>query len=271
MGKNILIKHSYNAGDLIVLMSGLQELYKKHNKKVIIYQVLDFPAFYYNGAISPIINNDGQQVCMNEEMYKRLKPLIEYQDYIESFEIYKGEKVDFDVDLTRDSRMIPMPAGLIHHYAFSVFPEMSCDLSVKWIKTPDYNTNPIEKIIINRTQRYTNAYIDYYFLKDIQDKFVFLGAKSELEAINKQFNLSLQYLDSIDFLHLATMMKSYTGGIYNQSFLWHLADAMKLPRILELCNQFPNTFPTGANGYAFYNQKALEYYTNTMLKNDTRI
>jgi len=118
--------------------------------------------------------------------------------------------------------------------------------------------------------RKVNYLIYYYFLKDIQDKFIFLGTKSELEAFNAQFDLNLNYLESIDFLHLATMMRSYAGGVYNQSFLWHLADAMKLPRVLELCNQFPNTFPTGANGHGFYNQTALEYYTNIILKNDPR-
>lgn len=261
MEKNISVKHSYNAGDLIVLMAGLQQLYKTFGKKITIYQVIDFPAFYYNGAVSPVKDEVGQQVCMNMDIYRRLKPLIEHQDYIESFEIYAGQKIDFNVDLTRDSRMIPMPAGLLHHYAFSVFPEMSCDLSQKWIETLPFDKDKKEKIIVNRTQRYTNAYINYYFLKEVQDQFIFLGTKSEHEIFNTQFNLNIPYLESIDFLDLATMMNFYKGGLYNQSFLWHLADAMKLPRVLELCPQFPNTFPTGANGYAYYNQTALEYFT----------
>lgn len=266
MGDNITIKHSYNAGDLIILMAGLKELNKKFGKKVKIYQVVDFPAFYYTGAISPITDSDGQHVCMNQTMFNMLKPLIEYQDYVESFEIYKGQEVQFDVDLTRDSRMIPMPAGLIHHYAFSVFPEMSCDLSEKWIDAPAKKIDIINKIIINRTQRYTNAYINYYFLKNHQDKFIFIGTSQECDIFNKQFDLNIPQENCVDFLHLATIMRSYKGGFYNQSFLWHLADAMKLPRILELCSQFPNTFPTGANGHAFYHQKALEYYASKMIQ-----
>lgn len=262
----ITVKHSYNAGDLIVLMCGLQELYKKHNKKITIYQVLDFPAFYYNGAISPIKSDIGQQVCMNFDMFNRLKPLIEYQEYIESFEIWQGQEVNFDIDLTRDSRMIPMPAGLLHHYAFSIFPEMSCDLSKPWIITPKSAQLDVQKFIINRTQRYTNAYISYYFLKSIQDKFVFLGTKSEHEYFCSAFNLEIPYLETENFLQLAIKMQQFKGGVYNQSFLWHLADAMKLPRILELCPQFPNTFPTGANGDGFYVQKALEYYLKKMIK-----
>lgn len=261
MSENISIKHSYNAGDLIVLMAGLRQLYKTFGKKIKIYQVIDFPAFYYNGAESPIKDEAGQQVCMNMSMFYRLKPLIEYQEYIESFEVFEGQQIDFNIDLTRDSRMIPMPSGLIHHYAFSVFPEMSCDLSEKWIESPNPSEYFSDKIIINRTQRYTNAYINYYFIKEFESKFIFLGTKSELEIFNNQFKLNLEYLDNVDFLHLATMMKSFIGGLYNQSFLWHLADAMKLPRILELCHQFPNTFPTGANGYAYYHQNALEYFT----------
>lgn len=268
MKEFISVKHSYNAGDLIVLMSGLQKLYKKFGKKVKLFQVLDFPAFYYNGATSPIVDKEGQQVCMNMDMFLRLKPLIEYQDYIECFEVFKGQEIDFDIDATRDSRMIPMPAGLLHHYAFCVFPKMSCDLSEPWIKTPELSQYKKEingLVIVNRTERYTNAYINYYFLNNFKDKFVFFGTKSEHDIFQKTYDLELTYFESQDFLHLATMMKMFKGGLYNQSFLWHLADAMKLHRILELCPQFPNTFPTGANGYAYYNQKALEYFTNELI------
>lgn len=269
MGKYITIKHSYNAGDLIALMAGAKSLFEKFKKKVIIYQVIDFPAFYYNGAVSPINDKDGYNVCMNIDMYERLKPLIEYQKYIKAFLIYKGEEIDFNIDLTRDSRMIPMPAGLLHHYAFSVFPEMSCDLSIPWIEVPKEEFDPINKFIINRTQRYTNAYINYYFLKSYKDKFVFLGLESEKDIFCKSFDIEdLPILKTNNFLQLATIMKHFIGGIYNQSFIWHLADSMKLPRVLELCPQFPNTFPTGANGYAFYNQKALEYFSYKMIKND---
>lgn len=269
MENKIYVKHSYNAGDLIVLMAGLKELYRKFGNKITIYQVIDFPAFYYAGAVSPITDKEGQQVCMNLDMFNRLKPLIEYQEYIESFEIYKGQKVHFDIDMTRDSRMIPMPAGLIHHYAFSIFPEMSCDLSKPWIDCPDFVDYRLSnKILINRTQRYQNAYINYYFIKEHQDRFVFAGTKNEYEIFKKTYSLDIPILESEDFLDLASMIKDSKAGLYNQSFLWHLADAMKLKRVLELCVQFPNTFPTGANGYAFYHQSSLEYFTKKILEND---
>lgn len=260
----IKVKHSYNAGDLIVLMAGLRQLHKIHGKKVIVYQVLDFPAFYYENAYSPIRDGAGQQVCMNRDMFDRLKPLIEYQDYIEAFEIFDGQEVEFDIDKTRDSRMVPMPAGVLHFYNFAIFPEMNCDMSEPWISCPEPNAK-IRAYTINRTHRYTNAYINYFFLKEFQHKFDFIGTEQEKEDFCKQFKLELNHIKTNNFLELATKMKEYQGGIYNQSFLWHLADAMKLTRILELCTQFPNTFPTGANGYGFYHQMALLYYVKKMM------
>ena len=113
--------------------------------------------------------------------------------------------------------------------------EMNCDLSKPWIKTQKVTQLDNQKFIINRTQRYTNAYISYYFLKSIQDKFVFLGTKSEHEIFSSTFNLEIQYLETENFLELAEKMQQFGGGVYNQSFLWHLADAMKLPR------QFPGS------------------------------
>lgn len=269
MSDFITVKHSFNAGDLIVLMAGLKKLHQTHKKRVIIYQVLDFPAFYYDNAYSPIRDNVGQQVCMNLDMYNRLKPLIEYQQYIHSFEIYKGQDVQFNIDITRDSRLIPMPSGLLHFYNTGIFPEMCYDFSKPWLDCPAPE-HKSEKFIINRTHRYTNAYIDYFFLKKYEEDAVFLGTLEENKDFCKRYELDIPLIQRDNFLQVATEIKKYRFGIYNQSFLFHLADAMKTPRILELCPQFPNTFPFGSNGFAFYHQKALEYYFVKIHQNDLR-
>lgn len=267
----VTVKHRYNAGDILVILPGLQNIYSQTGKKSIIYQQLDFPAFYYDGAYSPTRDKEGQQVCMNEEMWDNLYPLLMSQPYIEDFRIWKGEKVDFNIDETRDSRFIPMPAGLLHYYAFSKFPELSCDLSLEWIDARlehvsfDFARKWEGKIMVNRTHRYTNPYISYHFLKEYQDSLLFIGTESEHQLFCSQFDLEINHQRVDNFLQLARIIKCSKGFLGGQSFCWHLADAMKVPRILELCAAFPNTFPTGRNGHAFYHQQALEYHFKKLI------
>jgi hypothetical protein len=259
------LKHSFNAGDLIVVLAGLQNLYRTTGKKTRVYQRLFLPAFYYDGAPHPVTHN-GQPVCMNEDIFNRLKPLIEAQEYIESFRIWKGEEVNYDIDLTRDSKIIPMPAGFIHTYAWSIYPELACDLSESWIDfefpLPAVFGN---KIIINRTERYTNPYITYFFLKEYQDNIMFSGTSNEHKLFCEQWGLNIELLVTNDFLQITRLIKACKFGIFNQSLHWHVADSMKCKRILELCPQFPNSFPTGKDGYAFYHQKNLEYYFQKLI------
>lgn len=267
MPNSIRIKHSFNAGDLIVLLPGLRHIYLTTGRKSIVYQRLNLEFSNYAGMVHPIqaANNP---VCMNEEMFSRLKPLIEYQTYIEKFEIWTGQPYDWDIDDTRDSNAIPIPAGLIHTWAWGKFPEMSCDLSVPWVSVPIQSLKKDSykgKIIINRTQRYTNPYATYFFLKHYQDRLLFAGTETEHILFCKQWGLEIERIEIDNFLQLAQIMQWSKGGIYNQSFCFHLADSMKTRRILELCTTFPNTFPTGAHGDGFYHQKSLELYFDKLI------
>jgi hypothetical protein len=264
----ISIKHAFNAGDLLSLMPGLRQINQDTGKKIRIYQRLNLPAFYYDGSPLTTLDKEGNSVCMNIEMYHRLRLLIESQEYIKSFEIWQGEQVDMDFDITRHDKLIPMPAGTLHSYAEAVFPEMAADLSVPCLKVETESVKKDyykDKIIINRTQRYTNPYITYYFLKDYQDKILFSGTEAEHAHFCDQWNLSIEYLKTDNFYQVAQIISWCKFGIYNQSLHFHIADSLKTPRILELCPQFPNTFVTGKSGFQFYKQSSLEYSFHKLL------
>lgn len=262
--------NSFNSGDLITMMPGMQKLYRKSGKKALIYQRIDMPAYYFDDAKHPVKNADGVQVCVNMETFKMLKPLIESQEYVEGFEIFNGEKVDCDFDLTRHSSQIPLPGGDIHAWPTLIFPQLECDLSERWIYVYQYTLeNPFgctDKIIINRTTRYNNPYIDYFFLKEHQDKLIFAGTETEHRIFCEQFKLNIPLLIVKNFLELAQAIASCRFFVGVQSFCWHLADAQKIKRILEVCVFYPNSFPTGKDGYAFISQESLEYRFMELLK-----
>jgi len=264
VGNFLTYKHSFNSGDLITVLPGIQKLYFEKGKKAIIYQRLDMPAYYFDDANHPV-KTDGRQVCMNETVFNMMKPLLESQKYIESFEIWRGEKVTYDFDLTRHNSQIPIPAGDIHAWATLTFPTLQCDLSLPWIDAPTL-PEVKGKIIVNRTRRYTNPYIDYFFLKKHSDKIVFVGLADEYALFCQQYDMVIPWFQSTDFLQLASAINSCRFFIGNQSLCWHLADAMKVNRVLEVCSAYPNCFSTGANGYHFITQSWLEYIFDKLLK-----
>jgi hypothetical protein len=200
---------------------------------------------------------------MNAKTFKMMRWLMMTQPYILDFVVYEGQQIDINFDLTREMRSIPMPNGSIHHWPWFVAPEFSCDLSVPWL---DVGGEPNDYIIVNRTARYQNPYIDYFFLHKLDNIIIFVGDKTEHSAFNSKWNLNLPHHEVNDFLELAELIGGCKLFIGNQSFCWHLADAMKVKRVLEYCHVFPNTHPTGADGCAVLHQAQLELMVNKMLQ-----
>ncbi len=250
-------------------MAGLRRLSIDTGKKIKLFQRLGLPAFYYDGQTNSTVDKDGVSVCMNEQLFSMLKPLIEAQNYIHSFEIWEGQEVDLDCDKTRDSRAIPMPYGTLHSWNEAVFPQFATDLSEAWLKVEQESIKKEyyqDKIIINRTQRYVNPYVTFYFLKEHEDKVLFSGTDAEHSWFCSQWGLKLEKITVDNFYQLAQIISWCKFGIYNQSMHFHLSDAMKRPRILELCGQFANTFITGKNGHQFYHENSLQETFHKLLK-----
>jgi hypothetical protein len=269
----ITFKHSFNAGDLITVLPGIKHICEKNNTKAVVYQRLDLPADYGHNDPHPVASG-GRQVCMNTQIFSMIKPLIEAQGYIDRFEVWEGQQVDFDYDKTRQNSQMPLPGGSIHKWPSLIFPQLECDLSAPWIdKTPELPKGSLadwfgvanDYVLINRTDRYQNPYIDYHFLNEYSTRLLFIGTEEEWKAFNSKFNLRTALARCKDFRQLANVVSNCLFFIGNQSFCWHVADAIKVPRILEVCAQYPNTFPTGKDGYSFITQEALEFRFHKLL------
>jgi len=263
---NLRVGHWYNSGDLITILPGLQHIFETKGIKTDLYQKLDLPAGYFPGSIHPVVNSDGEQVCMNKGTFEAMRPLIEAQDYISSFNEWKSEKVDWDMLRIRDSYFIPMPASDIYHWPFFIFPEMACNLSEWSLYVPKESWEVMDKIIVNRTQRYRNPYINYRFLKKHEDKLLFAGTETEWRLFQEENELSFPLLKVDNFLDLASAIQHCKLFIGNQSLCFHLANGVGATRILEVCREFPNTLPFGPDGYAFIYQEALEFYVEKLMQ-----
>ena len=107
-----------------------------------------------------------------------------------------------------------------------------------------------------RSLRRQNKFIDYSFLSSYKN-LVFVGLKSEFENLKTKIN-NLEYYDSKDFLELASIIKNARIFIGNLSFGYALAEAIKVPRLLESAPNFPLVYPNGYDGYDFYFQVHFE-------------
>lgn len=256
--------HSGSIGDCWAAIPAINEHYKKTGKKVVLYLEKDRKAFYYEGAVHPTKSADGEQVMLNEAMINLMIPLFKEQECIADCLVWNGEKIQVDLNMIRDT-FVNMPNGDLRRWYFYPFPDLSCDLSPKYITVPDAEEDYAKgKLIIARSERYRNENIDYSFLKPYEDDLLFSGTMREYNNFCMTFDLNIKKLIVKDFKHLAQCLKQSKGLMSNQTMIFQIAEGLKIPRVVELCNFAANVIPVGENAFDFYAPQAAEYYFHVL-------
>ena len=171
-----------------------------------------------------------------------------------------------DFDVIRGKTFVNLPNGALQAWIIYAFPDLAFDLSRAWItldgKCPQKIKKQVSgKIILNFTERYRNQIIDYFFLKNYSNDLIFAGTEREHWLFCNRWQLNIPRLEINNFLELGYALKESRFLLANQSANWNLAEAMKTPRILEVCQYAQNCQPmVGENSYGFFHQVAIEYY-----------
>lgn len=280
--KTYRFKFSQLPGDLINFLPGIKHVCERDNAKAEIWLALDMD--WGDERV-------GSRVTLRQHTLEMLKPLLLSQDYIQ--DVFSWQEVDpdryklwidfFKMTRTQNEKMewhhkhfsnivdldkiymgfANIPYGNIHRWPWYFYPDMACDLSKPWLDVePDDSLS--ETIVINRTDRSNNEFINYRFLEG--KNVVFVGHLEEHIKFCMQNHITIHYLMTDDLLKLATIIRSCKFFIGNQSLCFALAEAMKIPRILETCDRLPNVIPSGEKAYDFYYQSCLEYYFNELNK-----
>jgi hypothetical protein len=266
-GEIIRFKHHGPSGDLIGALPGIRQVFRNTGKKAVIMQQLDMPSFTYPNCTPAVFDAKGTAVFMSLGQYTKLKPLIEFQPYIERMEVWEGQEFDVSLDTIREGHFTQQPAGILQRWHFYLYPQMACDLHETWLDLPESCPLDIgKKVVLNFTQRYRNPLISYYFLKRYEDSLIFAGTPDEHKIFCEKYNLSIPRLVVQDFLEGAWAIKQSPFFMGNQSMCYHIAEGMGHTRILESCAQFPNTFPLTPDGYDYLHQDAVEYYFETLYR-----
>lgn len=258
--------HSGNVGDCHAAIPAMRQHFINTGKKIDLYLFKNVPAFYYEGAVHPTKDDAGTNVMLNQKMIDMMIPLLKAQNFINEvysvdeseYEEYK-DKIQVHLEWFRENQ-IGLPNFSINRWYFYVFPDLTCDLSKEWLEVPstvlDIARN---KIIITRSERYTNPTIDYSFLKPYEDEILFCGTQREWNNFCMSYDLNVRKLNINNFLELAQAIQQCRFHITNQTQAFQLSEGQKIPRILELCAFAANCIPIGENAYDFHNQLGLEY------------
>lgn len=260
------IFHAVNPGDLIAAMGAIKRFWEITKRRAIIYQSTEQLAAYYSGAVHPTKNSAGENVCCNEPMFNMLKPLIESQEYIHSFEIYQGQQIDLDFNVIRGKTNVNLPQGAIQGWIPLAYPDLAFDISKAWMKVkgecPYHIKSQVEgKVILNFTERYRNNFIDYFFLKNYAPDLIFAGTEKEHFLFTNRWQLPIPHLKVNDFLELAHAIQESRFILGNQSFCINIAYALGTPRITEICTYAQNVIHNiGEDCYGFLYNTGCEYF-----------
>ena len=250
--KKINFLHSGHLGDMIYSLQLIKELSKNYECNLFI-QVNKKMNLYYH-------NHPSGDVMINNRSAKLMIPLLKSQEYLNTVKIYEKEIIDINLDLFRE-----MPFSLTFHSVrwYSHLTGTPVNMEEKFLNL-ETNDNFKNKIVIVRSPRYRNNFIDYKFLKDVKN-IVCVGLKEEYEDLKKDIE-NLEFYDCKDFLEMAIIINSSKFFIGNLCFAYSIAEALKIPRLLETCPDFPVVFPIGKNAFDFYHQIHFEKYFNELNK-----
>lgn len=263
--------HSGNIGDVWASVPAMRQHFINTSKKIDLYLFKNIPAFYYDGAVHPTKNEEGGQVMLNQKMIDMMIPLLKAQGFINEvysvdhseYDAYK-DKIQVHLEWFRETE-VGMPHTSINRWYFTVFPDLTCDLSCEWLEVPRTISDKARgKILITRSERYTNPGIDYSFLKPYEDDLIFCGTQREWNNFCMSYDLNIRKLVVNDFLELAQAIRQCKFHISNQTQAFQLSEGQKVPRILEVCSFAANVIPIGENAYDFHSQLGLEYAFNKL-------
>ena len=223
--KEISFLHSGHLGDVINALPVIKEISKisKCNLFLQTGKKLEEDAIGYKYK--------DDKIYMTHRMVNMVLPLLKKQNYINSVEIFNDQKIDIDLNLFRK---IPMNFNLDEVRWYFQLTGIHVDLSKQYLFVEEHKTIK-NKIVIMRSIRRKNNFINYKFLNEYKD-VLFLGLKEEFEDLKLDIP-KLEFYDCKNFLEAAEIIKASKFFIGNSSFGFTMAEGLKIPGQDALCQE----------------------------------
>ena len=218
---SISFLHYGHLGDLINSLPVIKEISK--NKDCYLY-------IQKNKSIPEHVeakDHSFGSVYLNEVAISKMLPLLKEQKFLKKVEVHDGQEIDIDLNFFRE---LPINFNIDSVRWYSHLTGIFPDLSEKYLDVQPHNKFK-DHIIIMRSLRRQNKFIDYSFISSYKN-VVFVGLENEFVDLKEKI-YNLEFYDSKDFLELAMIIKNAKLFIGNLSFGYALAEALKVPRLLE--------------------------------------
>jgi hypothetical protein len=276
----VKFKHSGNIGDIIYSLPCVKAMIDHYNYgcKDGIYVAQYLLQYGVGASYMPGVTHPCGNMRMTKEIAEMLSPLFEFQTWMVKPEIADhfggrdgSETRLYDIDLD-EFRNLPITydhGSTIDWYAWTfAFDKSKCD--EQWLSVIDHGGDfldlPIKhnKIVVGRTSRY-RAQILYYDFLASRDDLLFLGTLSEYNDFAQWIPQAL-YCPVENFLEAAKLIAGARMFVGNQSFFYALAEAIKVPRLLECCPYTPNVPQYGSNAFGAIHSNTMRDYFNLLLE-----
>jgi hypothetical protein len=187
------------------------------------------------------------------------------KDWLEGLDIkvskYNGQ-VCLDLDYVKElGQSIAIPYSDIRKWYVFAYPELNTG---KLFFNTDYSLIKENFVLVNRTTRWQNPYIDYSYLNKIDSNIVFIGTDEEFNIFKQDVPAAIKN-DVKSLKEAEELIKSCQLYIGNQSLFYAIAEFNQVPRMLEVCTYAPNVVSQGKNHYDFVSNNGFKVLIDNLL------
>jgi hypothetical protein len=204
---------------------------------------------------------------LSRELFEYIEPLLAAQSCIREVVFESHDKVEEIDGILLDAiraAHLDLKRGVIQGWYRKAF-GLPVELVSPWLEVPEGAPSHGPSLIVGRSFRHRNDAIDYRCL-ETTGEVGFIGLPEEYEDFQARFRLpNLRYLATENALKAARSIRSAHVVIANQSLVFSLAEAIKVPRALEVYEPVPNVVPIGGECIEFMTTDALLYFVEHTL------
>lgn len=252
----ITFLHSGDLGDFIAGLCAVKEVCEMRGKKAIMVIDTSGGLTCNSDELNRIVRMQtrGNGLKMREKGWNFIKPLVEFQPYIEKTVMlpdYSGGKIDYNLNWFRQKFNDPEAIKKTNQNLVFLH-QMACGLDYgykgEWLKCPEVEKS--KKIVVARSTRYQSSHPIYESLdRRLREFGVFIGTKFEFEVFNNCFSFTMEHHDVKDALEAAKEIMSAEVVIFNSSLFYWIAVGLGHKYIMHEfpvdvpCSYFPNQNP----------------------------
>jgi hypothetical protein len=182
-------------------------------------------------------------------------PLLQYQSYIKSAQLYSCQPYDYNYGEHPNKTPVVVGTDLTRYHASKFNLLNNPEIYENWLTSPVTSDSYFKdkKIVINRTSRYHgNKQFYYDFLKYFNPKhLLFLGLEDEYKQFEKEFEASIDYIPTSSIMELVSIINTIPIFVGNESLICAIAKGLGKTAYVEYC-------PFAAN-YIFHRQN-INYF-----------